>query len=162
MTSEVKEMLVGALVFVTFALALVYAYGSAKFTTPAGYTVTAAFNHVDGLSEGDSVQLAGIPIGKVEKMALDESYRSLLTLRINPGIDIPTDTSVAIHTAGLFGVKYVVLDPGGSEENLKPGDRISYTQDSVLVDELLELIISQGKANRAQRNGDAGGADGAK
>lgn len=155
-------MLVGALVFLAFAFALVYSYGSAKLTTPAGYTVSAAFNHVDGLTEGDTVQLAGIAVGKVEMMGLDQNYRAVLTLRINPGIDIPTDTSVAIHTAGLFGVKYVVLDPGGSDENLKPGDRISYTQDSVLVDELLELIISLGKANRAQRNGESGGADGAK
>jgi phospholipid/cholesterol/gamma-HCH transport system substrate-binding protein len=157
MNSEVKEGLVGALVFVGFVIALTYSYTAASFSTPSGYVISATFNHVDGLSNGDAVQIAGVPIGTVENMGLDENYKAVLMLRVNPGVAIPDDTSVAIHTNGLFGSKYVSLDPGGSEQNLKPGDHMAFTQDAVLVDELLELIIAQGKAARAKRNDTAAG-----
>ena len=148
MTSEGKEMAVGVLVLAGIVLALLYTYALDRAVSAGGYTVTATFNRVDGLVPGDAVQMAGIPVGAVEDMGLDEHYRAVLTLRLNDGLVIPTDTAVAIHTNGLFGSKYVVLDAGGAETGLKPGDRISYTQDAVLVDELLELIIAQGKANR--------------
>ena len=148
MTSEGKEMAVGVLVLMGIVLALLYTYALDRTVSSGGYTVTATFNRVDGLVPGDAVQMAGIPVGSVEDMSLDEHYRAVLTLRLNGGLVIPTDTAVAIHTNGLFGSKYVVLDAGGAETGLKPGDRISYTQDAVLVDELLELIIAQGKANR--------------
>lgn len=150
MTSESKEMSVGVLILVGVCLLLFYTYALDRSGAAGGFTVKATFNRVDGLVTGDAVQMAGIPVGTVEAMGLDDSYRAVLTLRLQEGLDIPTDTAVAIHTNGLFGSKYVVLDPGGSETNLKPGDRISFTQDAVLVDELLELIIAQGKANRKQ------------
>lgn len=149
--TELKEIGIGGAVFVGLLLALGYSYGKTDSSLTGGYTVNATFNRVDGLSPGDDVQLAGIKVGSVTSMDLDENYRPVLTLHISEGIKMPTDTAVAIHTTGLFGSKYVVLDPGGSDDELKPGDRISYTQDAVLVDELLELIIAQGKANRIKR-----------
>ena len=42
----------------------------------------------------------------------------------------------------------MVLEPGGDEEFMGDGDEINFTQDAVIVAELLELIIAQGKANR--------------
>ena len=61
-------------------------------------------------------------------------------------IELPTDTSAAIHTDGLFGQKHVVLVPGAEEKILKSGGAITLTQDSVLVSDLLDLIIGEGRA----------------
>ena len=62
---------------------------------------------------------------------------------------LPTDTSAAIHTDGLFGRKFVVLQPGGDETMLKDDGVITFTQDSLIVGELLDLIIAEGRAQRA-------------
>ncbi len=151
MRGDDKETLVGGVVFVLFALVLSYSYGGRHLQPETGYTVDATFNRVDGLADGDTVNLGGIKVGVVDGQRLDEYYRAVLTLRVDENLELPTDTSAAIHTDGLFGTKFVVLEPGGETEMLEPGDEISFTQDSIRLDELLELIIAEGKSNQKRR-----------
>ena len=155
---EVTEIVVGMAVILALAFALLYSYGGRDSNPVGGYALAATFNRVDGLAVGDDVRLSGLRVGSVERLALDDRYRAVVTLRIESDVKLPRDTAVAVHTDGLFGTKFVILDPGGEEAVLGPGDSISFTQDAVLVDELLELIIAKGKA---RRNRDAGRSDGA-
>jgi phospholipid/cholesterol/gamma-HCH transport system substrate-binding protein len=111
---------------------------------------SASFNRIDGLSEGDPVYLSGVRIGSVEKMWLNKDFRAVVTFWLKGGIELPSDSSAAIHTDGLFGSKFIVLEPGAEESFLKNGSLITFTQDAVVVSELLDLIISEGKANRAK------------
>lgn len=150
MNPATKEMGVGALVVAVLAGMLMFSYGSRATVETAAttYLLSATFNRVDGLFEGDDVRLGGIKVGVVEKQTLTDEYRAEVSLRIDSSVMLPIDTSAGIHTDGLFGSKYVVLDPGGEETFMKSGDRFDFTQDAVVVGELLELIISQGKANR--------------
>lgn len=113
--------------------------------------VIAKFNKVDGLSEGSEVRMGGVHIGKVTRMELDQEFRAVITMDIESRFPYPTDTSAAIHTDGLFGGKFVVLEPGAETRTLKSGDEISLTQDAVIVSELLDLIVSEGKAAQAAR-----------
>ena len=62
---------------------------------------------------------------------------------------MPRDTSAAIHTDGLFGGRFLVLDPGGDEETLGDGATIAFTQDAVVISELLDFIIAEGRAARS-------------
>ena len=55
----------------------------------------------------------------------------------------------------LFGGKFIVIEPGGSLENLKTGDLIAFTQDSQVVSDILELIISQGHQALEERKAGA-------
>ena len=154
MSPNAKETTVGGLAFLALALLIGFLYGGRELTAKAArsdYIVVATFNRVDGLLVGAPVRLAGIQIGTVDGEYLDVYYRAVTTLKIDSDVKLPTDTSVAIHTDGLFGTKYVVLEPGGDEEFMGDGDEINFTQDAVIVAELLELIIAQGKANRKRR-----------
>ena len=156
MSPNAKETTVGGLAFLALALLIGFLYGGRELTAKAArsdYIVVATFNRVDGLLVGAPVRLAGIQIGTVDGEYLDVYYRAVTTLKIDSDVKLPTDTSVAIHTDGLFGTKYVVLEPGGDEEFLGDGEEIDFTQDAVIVAELLELIIAQGKANRKRRTG---------
>ena len=151
MTSNSREATVGGIVVVGFLLILGFSYVGGKVTAnvdTGSYLLKATFNLVDGLAEGGDVRLGGIKVGTVESFSLDEFYRAVALLRIDSEVKLPSDTSAAIHTDGLFGDKYIILEPGGDMENLPQGDEITFTQDSVIVGELLELIISRGKANR--------------
>lgn len=154
MSPNAKEITVGGLAFLALVLVLGFLYGGRELTAKAArsdYLVVATFNRIDGLQVGAPVRLAGIQVGTVDGAYLDVYYRAVTTLKIDSDVKLPTDTSVAIHTDGLFGPKYVVLEPGGDEEFLGDGEEINFTQDAVIVSELLELIIAQGKANRERQ-----------
>ena len=155
MTRDVKQTLVGGLVVTALALILAFSYGGPELKSGGGYHLTASFNRVDGLVAGDEVRLGGIKVGTVIKQYLDKDYRAVLRFEIDPAIQLPMDTSVAIHTDGLLGAKFAVLEPGGEEEYLQPDDEIPFTEDALIVEELLELVISEGRA-RQRKKGQGG------
>ncbi|MBE6452107.1 MAG: outer membrane lipid asymmetry maintenance protein MlaD [Alphaproteobacteria bacterium] len=112
------------------------------------YPLHARFNRTDGLLVGDIVRLAGMNIGKVVDAKLDSEYKALLTLEIKDDIKLPDDSSASIVSSGIMGAKYIEIEPGGSEDMLIPGDEFTYTQDAMVIEELVDRIISIGKANR--------------
>jgi phospholipid/cholesterol/gamma-HCH transport system substrate-binding protein len=111
------------------------------FSEPEGYDLTAYFQNIGGLKVKAPVTMAGVRIGRVTGIELDEgTFRAKVTLAIRPDYDrLPEDTSAAILTSGLLGEQYVGLEPGGSDINLKAGERIQYTQSALV----LEQIIGQ-------------------
>lgn len=112
------------------------------------YQLYARFNRTDGLLVGDLVRLAGMDIGRVVDAKLDKSFKAILTLEINDEVKLPDDSSAAIVSSGIMGAKYIEIEPGGSEETLSPGSEFSYTQDAMVIEELIERIIGIGKAKR--------------
>lgn len=112
------------------------------------YTVNARFNRTDGLLVGDKVRMAGMDVGRVIGAKLDDHFKAILTLDIQDGIKVPDDSSASIVSSSLMGPKYIEIEPGGSEEYLPKGGEFSYTQDAMVLEELLDRIVSIGKANR--------------
>ncbi len=112
------------------------------------YTVDARFNRTDGLLVGDRVRMAGMDIGRVVGAKLDDNFKAIMTLDIKDGIHIPDDSSASIVSSGLMGAKYIEIEPGGSEDFIPKGGEFSYTQDAMVLEELLDRIVSMGKANR--------------
>ena len=159
MTGEARESIVGGIVLVTLILATVLLQSNgdiASEATSGTYPVNATFNRVDGLKEDGEVRLGGIRVGFIERQRLDSDYQAVVTMQIDGGTKLPMDTSAAIHTDGLFGDKYIVLEPGGDEQYLGAGDEITFTQDAMVIDELLELIIAQGKMRLKEHKKQAG------
>ncbi len=116
------------------------------------YSVQARFGRTDGLSIGNDVRMAGMNIGKVIKANLDNDYKAILTFEINDNIKIPDDSSASIVSDGILGNKYIEIEPGGSEDYISPGGEFAYTQDAMVLEELLDRIIGMGKANRQKNN----------
>ena len=76
----------------------------------------------------------------------------MISLKIDPEVNLRTDTSAAVHTDGLFDSKFIVLEPGAEKEDLESGEKITFTQDALVDSDLMELIIiSKGKAAQAKR-----------
>lgn len=110
------------------------------------YTVTAAFENIGGLKSRAPVKSAGVVVGRVDNIQLDnETFEALVTLKIDKHYNFPKDTFANIYTSGLLGEQYVGLDAGGDEVALKNGDKITHTQDAVV----LEKMISQFLYNKA-------------
>ena len=134
------ELFVG--IFVLLGIAAV-AYLTLKLgsgSLPGGdtYLVEARFANAGGLHSGSSVHLAGVVVGRVEKVSLDPSdFSAIATLRIPSALRLPTDSMAAIKTTGLIGDKYVSLSPGADEVFLQPGTRITMTESSVDLESLI-------------------------
>lgn len=102
------------------------------------YVLTARFDKVTGLRQGNPVDMLGIEIGRVTQFILDQDERAaIVELEIRKDISVYSDAIASIKTAGLIGDQYVSIDPGGSGDLLKPGDTIVETQSPI---ELTEII----------------------
>jgi phospholipid/cholesterol/gamma-HCH transport system substrate-binding protein len=108
------------------------------------YPVKARFSNIGGLKEGSEVEIAGVKVGKVAKITLD-NYQAIVELLINPGIKIQEDSIASIRTQGIIGDKYVKISPGGAEEYIKPNGMISETESTVDIEELISKYIFEKK-----------------
>ena len=120
------------------------------------YTVYARFGRTDGLLAGDLVRLSGVDVGRVIKAELDDNFNAILTLELKDNIKIPDDSSASIVSSGLMGSKYIEIDVGSSEDYIEPGGEFDYTQDAIVLEELLDRIVGIGKANRNKNNNNQG------
>ena len=147
-----RELWVGSLAATVLIVVVALAAFSPGLQTGRAdepFLLKAGFNRVDGLSVGSPVRLAGVDVGLVTALNLTKEGRADADLVLfNSALPIPTDTAAVIETDGLFGEKYVELHPGGEFENFKSGQRISYTQDSVVLESLLNQIVSRARAQR--------------
>lgn len=145
---EVRDVVVGLCVSVAVILSLVLVFGPPLLARTTTYEVHASFQRTDGLSIGSPVQAAGVTVGKVVALELADGFRVRATFSIDNEVELDTDASAAIVTDGIFGEKLVRIDIGGGEENIADGGSISFTEDAVILDDLLGLIISQARAKR--------------
>jgi len=107
------------------------------------YVLKAHFGNVGGLKVRAPVSMAGVTLGRVEKITFDASrYEALVEMRIDPSYkQLPEDTSASILTAGLLGEQYIGLSAGGSDDFLKDGDEIELTQSAVILEQLISKLM---------------------
>ena len=147
------EILAGAITVLVGAAAIAAVYLSKPGQT-AGLPMDASFQRADGISVGTQVRLSGLVVGQVVGTRLDERFRAIVQMRLQSGLQLSADTAAAIYTDGLLGAKYIVLQPGGDEKLLPPGGMIRYTQDSVVMEDLLETIIAEAKRRHGRDQGE--------
>jgi len=110
------------------------------------YNVSAAFENIGGLKPNAPVKSAGVVVGRVADIKFDsKAYEAVVTIKIDERFEFPKDTFANIYTAGLLGEQYIGLEAGGEDDVLKNGDKITQTQDAVV----LEKMISQFLYNKA-------------
>src|SRR6185437_1254761 len=104
--------------------------------------LSANFEHIDGIRDGSDVRISGIKVGSVLGTKLDPTtFLANVRMSIEPTVKLPDDTVAEIVSSGLLGDKYMSLVPGGSEKDLKPGERIKFTQSSVSIEHLIGQMI---------------------
>ncbi|MBW1694867.1 MAG: outer membrane lipid asymmetry maintenance protein MlaD [Deltaproteobacteria bacterium] len=109
------------------------------------YSVNAKFESISGLKTGASVEIAGVPIGKVGSIFLEkEEQVAVVKLKVQKGIVLTDDVIASIKTAGLIGDKYIKLTPGGSDEILNSGDTIFDTESAIDLEELISKYVFGG------------------
>jgi phospholipid/cholesterol/gamma-HCH transport system substrate-binding protein len=143
---EKRNTLIGAgvLLALVAGLAAIHIHSAQEKTS--GYPLLARFDKAEGVVVGTDVRLAGVSVGRVTHQTLDDNFRAVLTLQLDKGVQLPDDSNAAIQTEALLGAKFIALQPGGDEKTLQPGSEIAYTQSSLSLTDLLNMIISQAEA----------------
>ena len=109
------------------------------FSSP-GYVVFADFPSVGGLKAGSSVEIAGVEIGRVDRITLSE-YQARVAMTIRGDVKLQEDTIASIKTRGLIGEKFIKINPGGSEKLIKPNGKITEVEPPVDIEELISKYV---------------------
>jgi phospholipid/cholesterol/gamma-HCH transport system substrate-binding protein len=123
-----------ALAYLSVKLGRVSLFGA------GGYVVTVDFPSVGGLKAGSTVEIAGVEIGRVESIGLQD-YQAHIVLRVREDVKLQEDAIASIKTKGLIGEKYVRISPGGSERIIPPHGKIREVEAPVDFEELLSKYI---------------------
>ena len=104
------------------------------------YEVIAQFNTASGLKAGSSVEIAGVEVGRVRAITLNED-RAAVILAVDNKVKLYTDTIASLKTRGIIGEKFLALSPGGGGDPLKPGDTIRDTESGLDLEELVSQYV---------------------
>jgi phospholipid/cholesterol/gamma-HCH transport system substrate-binding protein len=78
-----------------------------------GYRLHALFNNVQDLKIGDRVKMAGVEVGRVEKIGLDETNNKVnVLMKMHKDVVVRTDSIATIKFTGLMGQNFVSIDFG--------------------------------------------------
>jgi len=105
-----------------------------------GYELQAIFSNSGGIKNGSSVVIAGVTVGRVKQVSLDD-YQARVVLYLPRDIKVQEDAIASIKTKGLIGEKYVEITPGGAEEIIPPGGKIRDTQPAVDLEGLISSYV---------------------
>ncbi len=138
------ELIAGTVVLAVAAGFLAFAAGP-RLMPGGGYDLIAAFPNVEGIEKGSEIRLAGVPVGRVTDITLNpQTYYAEARLRLPDTVLLPSDSAAVIQSDGLLGGAYLELQPGGSPENLAPGDEIEDVQGAVsLLSLMMKFVDSQ-------------------
>jgi phospholipid/cholesterol/gamma-HCH transport system substrate-binding protein len=133
-----KELAVGVFLLIGI-FSLIYIsvrLGKLEVLGGEGYTLYASFENAGGVKAGANVEIAGVKIGAVNSVSLD-NYQALVGLTITRNVKIQEDAIASIKTAGLIGEKYVEITPGASNNILQNGGTIRETESAVDIEDLI-------------------------
>jgi phospholipid/cholesterol/gamma-HCH transport system substrate-binding protein len=135
----------GVTVVITALLAAVI--GNFQFFSHP-YEIKAEFTDATGLLSGDVVKAAGVAVGRVSDIEIDDGI-ALVTLSINDGVELPAGLAAQIRYRNLVGQRQVnLVAPVATDEVTERGTRIPLARTepaldlSVLFNGLRPLIRS--------------------
>ncbi|MAE21189.1 MAG: outer membrane lipid asymmetry maintenance protein MlaD [Pseudomonadota bacterium] len=140
------ELMVGGFMIMGIIALVLMAFRVSGLSPEAGgetYTIKARFENLGGLTDRAKVSLAGVTIGRVTRITLDDEwYAAVVEMEIDESMTtLPIDTSASILTAGLLGEKYIGLSVGAEMDYLADGDWVQDTQSAIVLEELISRFL---------------------
>ena len=135
------EAKVGILVLVGIILLFFMSFRVSRLERLKGEIYTALFPSVSGLVVNATVEVAGVPVGRVEKIGL-EKEKAKVWMKIGQ-VRLHEDAVAAIKTHGVLGDKFIEIRPGSPETPLiSPGATITNVQSAPDMDQLFASLES--------------------
>jgi phospholipid/cholesterol/gamma-HCH transport system substrate-binding protein len=142
MKKEIKIglFLTGALLILAVIIFIVGDLAEA-FRKP-GYVLNVRLSSALGLEKRSDVKMAGIRIGYVKDIVLDQR-RARVVMNVYPRFKVPKGSRATLASLGLLGERFMEIVPGGEAEYLAPGDSLEGLP-TVSFDQIGTLFLSIG------------------
>lgn len=135
-----KEISLGGFILVASGLLAYMSLTIGRFQFGDSLQVQARFKSASGMVKGGAVMLAGIEVGHVDKLIVEDS-EALMDLSLQPNVKVYKDAKAVIRAKSLLGEKYIALYPGDpASGELKSKERIAVTETPVDLDEVLNHL----------------------
>jgi len=152
-----RDLAVGSFVFLGLvALAYLSLSVGGVGDTPGGLRLYAVFDQVADLKPRAPVDIAGVKVGQVVAVDLNDDYRARVELDVDRNLKLPIDSSAAIVTAGLLGDRYIAIELGAEDQNLVDGEEIAYTESAVVLERLIGKVVHNFNAGGNKDDQEAG------
>ena len=138
-----RDLVVGLFVLLGL-LALSYLslqVGGVELSSGEKIVLEATFDDVGGLSARAPVRVAGVKIGQVSGIDLDEDLRATVRLEVDADVGLSIDSSAAIRTAGLLGDQFIAVDLGAEDDVLVDGEAFQFTESALSIEKLVGQLV---------------------
>ncbi len=115
--------------------------GGLEFGGQERIVLRATFDDIGGLSVRAPVRVAGVKVGQVSSIDLDDELRAQVSLEVESDLGLSIDSSAAIRTAGLLGDQFIAVELGGEDAVLHDGEEFTFTESALSIDKLIGRFI---------------------
>ncbi len=114
-------------------------------SSTSGYVVYALFDDAMGLAKHSQVRVAGIPVGTIQSIRLDQG-KARVDVRVRSDVPLRVDSSVMKVSSSLLGEYFLSIAPGTEgRPQLKDGDQIAVVVEGVTTDSLMRDLAAISK-----------------
>ena len=142
--SPVRDLTVGLFVLAGL-MAIAYLsiqVGGLGYRGAGGLRLYANFDQIGGLKGRAQVVIAGVTVGQVRRIELDDRMRARVELEVDGKLKLPVDTTASIVTSGLLGDQFIALEPGAEEKMLEDGGTIAFTNSAISIESLISKFVA--------------------
>jgi phospholipid/cholesterol/gamma-HCH transport system substrate-binding protein len=101
----------------------------------------ATFDDIGGLSVRAPVRIAGVKIGQISAIELDDDLRAVVSLEVEAALELSIDSTAAIRTSGLLGDQFVSVELGAEDEVLRDGEEFQFAMSAFSIDKLVGQLV---------------------
>jgi phospholipid/cholesterol/gamma-HCH transport system substrate-binding protein len=101
------------------------------------YMLNAEFGNISGLKEGADIQIAGVKVGTVRNLDLNEYAYALVSMQLDRGVQVPVDSIASVKSKGIIGDKFIQITMGGDEQVFQEGDTLTDTESALDLESLI-------------------------
>lgn len=114
--------------------------GEIPILRPKTYRIYARFDSVGGLVPSASVEIAGVPVGRIGHIRVAD-YRAEVEIELNQNVQLQDDAIASVRTKGIIGETFLLITPGGSPRIVPPGGHLRQTESAVDLQQLISTFI---------------------
>lgn len=142
-SNATRDLVVGLFVLIGLT-ALAYLslqVGGIELSQGERIELKATFDDIGGLSARAPVRVAGVKIGQVAGIDLDDDLRATVRLEVDADVGLSIDSSAAIRTAGLLGDQFIAVELGAEDDVLVDGEAFQFTESALSIEKLVGQLV---------------------